>query len=76
MEDVRALCSGPGKLCQALGITIADNGRWLTERPFELTLGRGGGDVHVGPRIGNTKAVETPWRFGVKGSRFLSRPFG
>jgi len=75
VEDVRALCSGPGKVCQALGITGADNGRPLGTRPFSLAPNPGQGPFHIGKRIGITKAVDTPWRFGVRGSRYLSKRF-
>jgi len=74
-ESPEALCSGPGKLCQALGITGEDNGRSLAASPFALTLATGQGPFVTGPRIGISKAVEIPWRFGVAGSRFLSRRF-
>ena len=73
--DVRLLCSGPGKLCAALGITRALDGQPLDRPPFSITLPRRAGEVSIGPRIGITKAVEIPWRFGVAGSRFLSKPF-
>lgn len=77
LEDVRALCSGPGKVCQALCITGADNGKPLGVPPFVLTLGLGGaGPFHIGRRIGISKAVDLPWRFGIRGSPFLSRRFG
>jgi DNA-3-methyladenine glycosylase len=75
VEDVRALCSGPGKLCQALGISGADNGKSLLAPPFELMFEPATGPFHVGKRIGITKAVDLPWRFGVRDSRFLSRRF-
>ena len=70
----RALCSGPGKLCQALAVTQAHNGLALDHAPFELREGPAA-EVVVGLRIGITKAAEVPWRFGEAGSRFLSRPF-
>ena len=73
--DVRLLCSGPGRLTEALGITHAQNGCALDEAPFELRGRVGECDVVAGPRIGITKAVELPWRYGMKGSRFLSKPF-
>lgn len=73
-EAVRALCSGPGKLCQALAVTRAHNGLALDGAPFELRPDEAR-DVVAGPRIGITKAAEVPWRFGEAGSRFLSRPF-
>lgn len=75
VEDVRNLCSGPGKLCAALGITRAHDGMALDRPPFEVTAAPGRAKVVVGPRIGITRAVDVPWRFGEAGSRFLSRPF-
>jgi DNA-3-methyladenine glycosylase len=75
VSDVRLLCSGPGRVCQALGITRADNGLALDEPPFELSARSGHVEVVAGPRIGLTKAVEKPWRYGLKDSRFLSKPF-
>jgi DNA-3-methyladenine glycosylase len=69
------LCSGPGKLCQALGVTRALNGQPLSGFPFELLPGPGGLDVVAGPRIGISKAMDVPWRFGLAGSRYVSRPF-
>jgi len=76
IEDTRALCSGPGKLCAAMGITKADDGKSLYAPPFALELKPHDGPVHIGKRIGITKAVDMPWRFGIAGSRFLSRKFG
>ena len=73
-ED-RLLCSGPGRLCQALGITQKHNGLVLDVPPFALFARSGPVDVVTGPRIGITKAAKLPWRYGEKGSRFLSRPF-
>jgi DNA-3-methyladenine glycosylase len=75
LSDVRLLCSGPGRLCQALGITRADNGLMLDEPPFELLARSGEVEIVTGPRIGLTKAVEKPWRYVLKDSRFLSKPF-
>lgn len=74
LADLRALCSGPGKLCQALAVTREHNGLPLDKPPFELREGRASGVV-AGLRIGITKAVDVPWRFGEAGSRFVSRPF-
>jgi DNA-3-methyladenine glycosylase len=74
LEDPRLLCSGPGRLCQALGVTRDQNGARVDRPPFELTPDAPA-EVVVGPRIGISKAAEVPWRFGEKGSRFLSRPF-
>ena len=73
-NDVRLLCSGPGRLGQALAVTREQNGLRLDAPPFELIPGDPV-EVVVGPRIGITKAVDVPWRFGERGSRFLSRPF-
>jgi DNA-3-methyladenine glycosylase len=75
LGDVRLLCSGPGRLCQALGITKAHDGLALDRAPFELRAHPGMPEVAVGTRIGITKAVDEPWRYGLKGSRFHSRPF-
>ncbi len=74
-DDPRALCSGPGKLCQALAVTKAQDGLALDAPPFALRQGDKDLPIAVGPRIGITKAAELPWRFGLAGSRFLSRPF-
>ncbi len=70
------MCSGPGRLCQALGITDKHYGLALDAPPFELFARQGEVEVVAGPRIGLTKAVDLPWRYGEKGSRFLSKPFG
>ena len=74
LEDPRLLCSGPGRLCQAMGVTHDQNGARVDQPPFDLIPGPPA-QVAVGPRIGITKAVEEPWRFGEKGSRFVSKPF-
>lgn len=73
--DVHALCSGPGKLTEALGITIAHNTLPLDRAPIALHARTEDLDVVAGIRIGITKAVELPWRYGVRGSKFLSKPF-
>jgi DNA-3-methyladenine glycosylase len=75
VADERLLCSGPGRLCEALVITGADSGLALTAAPFELFARTGAVEIAAGPRIGLTKAVDLPWRYGEKGSRFLSKPF-
>jgi DNA-3-methyladenine glycosylase len=69
------LCSGPGKLTEALAITLAENGDRLDREPF-LLLGPEGEapEVVTSPRVGITKAVERPWRFSVVGNRYVSRP--
>jgi DNA-3-methyladenine glycosylase len=75
IADERALCSGPGKLGQALAITRRHNGLALDRQPFELRARECTPEIVTGPRIGISKAVEMPWRYGVKGSPFLSKPF-
>jgi len=75
LEAARSLCSGPGKLCQALGITRVLDGLPLDESPFELLARESEPPLAVGPRIGITRAVEQPWRYGLAGSSFLSRRF-
>jgi DNA-3-methyladenine glycosylase len=75
LRDERLLCSGPGRLCQALGVTRAHDGLPLDEPPFELCPRPAEPALVAGPRIGITRAADRPWRFGVAGSRFLSRPF-
>jgi DNA-3-methyladenine glycosylase len=74
VEDERALCSGPGKLCQALGVTREHDGAVLDAPPFELLDRTETPCIATGPRIGITKAAELTWRYGLEGSRFLSRP--
>ena len=75
VSEERALCSGPGKLCQALGITIAHSELPLDASPFALHARRETPEIVAGVRIGITKAVDLPWRYGLKGSRFLSKRF-
>lgn len=73
--EPRLLASGPGRLTEALGISIAHDGLPLGAPPFGLIPRDGTPDIVAGPRIGITKATDRPWRFGLRGSRFLSRPF-
>jgi DNA-3-methyladenine glycosylase len=75
VADDRLLCSGPGRVCEALGISATHNGLPLDQLPFELFARESVVEVVVGVRIGITKAAEKPWRYGLKGSRFLSKPF-
>jgi DNA-3-methyladenine glycosylase len=76
VKNERLLCSGPGRLCQALGITGDVNGRALEPPWFELRARPSAPEIAVGPRIGISVAVDYPWRYGLKGSPFLSKPFG
>jgi DNA-3-methyladenine glycosylase len=75
LHDERLLCSGPGKLTEALGITDQHNGLPLDAPPIALDARTKKPDIVTGLRIGITKAVELPWRYGLKGSKFLSKPF-
>jgi DNA-3-methyladenine glycosylase len=75
LEDERALGSGPGKLCEALAISIKQSELPLDQPPFALHARIGKADVVSGVRIGITKAADLPWRYGLKGSRFLSKRF-
>ena len=75
LKEPRALCSGPGKLAEALAVSIRHNGLALDKPPFELRARTGEPEIVTGPRIGITKAVEQPWRYGLKGSPYLSKPF-
>jgi DNA-3-methyladenine glycosylase len=75
LSDERALCSGPGKLCEALGITIAQSELPLDRPPIALYARTAEVDIASGVRIGITKAADLPWRYGWKGSKFLSKRF-
>ena len=75
LDDVRLLCSGPGRLGQALAITHALNGQRLDRNPFRVLAAEGTPAVVSGPRIGISKAMDVPWRFGLAGSRFVSQRF-
>jgi DNA-3-methyladenine glycosylase len=74
LSDVRALCSGPGKLAQALAITAEHNGSPLDVAPFSLAAGDQPVDVTSGPRIGISVGQDLQRRYGLRGSRYLSRP--
>jgi DNA-3-methyladenine glycosylase len=76
VKDERLLCSGPGRLCQALGITGDHNGLALELPVLELRARITAPEIAAGPRIGISRAREHPWRYGLKGSPFLSKPFG
>ena len=73
LDDARLLCSGPGRLCQALEVTGAHDGLPLDRPPFELRAVEKAVEVVTGRRVGITRAAELPWRYGLAGSRFLSR---
>jgi DNA-3-methyladenine glycosylase len=75
LDDPRLLCSGPGRLCQALALTRDHDGLPLDKAPFELRAAAGSLEIVVGTRIGLTKAADRLWRYGLAGSRFVSRPF-
>lgn len=75
LHDVRLLCSGPGRVGQALAIRHEYNSHRLDQPPFEVHAPERPHDIVVGPRIGISKAADVPWRFGLAGSRFVSRPF-
>src|SRR5260370_182692 len=75
LHDEGLLCSGLGKLTEALGISDQHNALPLDASPIALRARAGKADVVAGLRIGLTKAVELPWRYGLKGSKFLSKPF-
>jgi DNA-3-methyladenine glycosylase len=75
LSDARLLCSGPGRLCEAMRVTAMHNGLALDAPPFALSARSEPVEIVAGIRIGITKAVDKPWRYGEKGSRFLSKPF-
>jgi DNA-3-methyladenine glycosylase len=74
LESDRLLCAGPGRLCQALGITSDADGLPLDEPPFRLEPRTERPELVRGPRIGITRAADLPWRYALAGSRYLSRP--
>ena len=75
LDDVRLLCSGPGRVGQALGIEHAMNGCRLDKPPFKVLARERDCDIVTGPRVGISKAMEVHWRFGLAGSRYLSKRF-
>jgi DNA-3-methyladenine glycosylase len=75
VEADRLLCSGPGRVCQALAVTREHDGLALDAPPFELLQPDVAPALVTGPRIGITRAADRPWRYGLAASRFLSRPF-
>ena len=74
-QEERLLCAGPGRVGQALGLGPQHDGMRIDTPPFELVPAPAAVAVAAGPRIGITKAMDKPWRFGLAGSRFLSRRF-
>jgi DNA-3-methyladenine glycosylase len=75
LANPRDLCSGPGKLAEALGVTKAHDGLTVDAPPFRFRPADSPRPVVIGPRIGITKAADLPWRFGIAGSAFLSKAF-
>lgn len=73
LVEPRILCAGPGRLCQALGISGVHDGLSLDAPPFEVRAAAIDVDIVRGPRVGISRAAELPWRYGLAGSRFLSR---
>lgn len=75
LADPRLLCSGPGRLCEALGVSGAHDGLPLDASPFELYAPDAEAQVRIaaGPRVGISRAAELPWRYGLAGSPYLSR---
>ncbi len=74
LDDERLLAAGPGRLCQALGVTREHDGLALDRPPFELLARARQPEIVTGPRIGITRAADRPWRYALAGSRYLSRP--
>ena len=75
LDEPRLLCSGPGRLCQALVVTGEHDGLPLDRPPFELRAREEEPELVTGPRVGITQAADLPWRYGLAGSPFLSRNF-
>jgi DNA-3-methyladenine glycosylase len=73
VDEARLLCSGPGRLCQALGVTREHDGLALDEPPFTLEARRTPVEIAAAPRIGITRAADLPWRYAAAGSRYVSR---
>ncbi len=74
LDELRLLCTGPGRLCQALAVTREHDGVPLDRPPFELRAREAAVEIAAAPRIGISVATELPWRYAASGSRFLSRP--
>lgn len=77
-DEIDQLCSGPGKLTEALGVGLTLNGAPLNERPFQINARGGvwdGAEIVTDRRIGITKAADLPWRYCARDSRYVSRPW-
>jgi DNA-3-methyladenine glycosylase len=74
LDDLGLLCSGPGRLTQALGITNEHDGARLDRPPFEVSAPDVPLEVVTGPRVGIARATDVPWRYALRGSSFVSRP--
>jgi DNA-3-methyladenine glycosylase len=75
VAEPRLLCAGPGRVTAALGVTRDHDGRSIADPPFTLEFAKTGMPLVAGPRIGISRATDLAWRFGLAGSRFVSRPF-
>jgi DNA-3-methyladenine glycosylase len=75
LDELRLLCAGPGRLCQALAVTREHDGLPLDGPPFELRMRESVPEIVTGPRVGITQAADLPWRYGLAGSPYLSRSF-
>ncbi len=73
VPDERSLCSGPGKLTQALGISGAEDGLHVARTPFRLEPPTAAFDIVTTPRVGITRAADLPWRYLIKGTAWASR---
>ncbi len=76
LDEPRLLCSGPGRLCEALEVTREQDGRPLDKPPFELLPRAEEAEVVTCPRVGIARAADLPWRHVLAGSKFLSRRIG
>jgi DNA-3-methyladenine glycosylase len=74
LEDERLLCAGPGRVCQALGVTVDHDGLRLDRKPFAVYARSDEPEIVTGPRIGITRAADRPWRYTLADSSYLSRP--
>ncbi len=75
VRDLRLLCSGPGRVCEALGVSGTHDGLPLDTPPFRLLARESDAEIVTGPRVGITRAADLPWRYGLAGSKYVSRAF-